>query len=109
MSWIIIILILIVVGVILLPGLILAFKVYSLKRKFTKQYQDFINTQQGSGSSDNNDYSDRHEKIFDESMGEYIEFEEIPDDENSTEEFKSENIPFPSADSQVEEAEWEDI
>lgn len=107
MSWIIIILILIVVGVILLPGLILAFKVYSLKRKFTRQYQDFINTQQGNSSAEDN--SGCHEKIFDDSMGEYVEFEEIPDDENPEEEYKSEDYMYSNGGSQVEDAEWEDI
>lgn len=108
MSWIISILILIAL-VILLPGIVLAFKVYSLKRKFTKHYQDFVRTQQGYGSGVDEDNSYHQEKIFDDSMGEYVEFEEIPADENSTEEFRSENIPFPDADSQVEDAEWEDI
>lgn len=107
MSWIITILILIVVGVILLPGLILAFKVYSLKRKFTRQYQDFINAQQGNSSAEDN--SGRHEKIFDDSMGEYVEFEEIPDDENPEEEYKSEDYMYSNGGSQVEDAEWEDI
>lgn len=107
MSWIITILILIVVGVILLPGLILAFKVYSLKRKFTRQYQDFINAQQGNGSAEDN--SGCHEKIFDDSMGEYVEFEEIPDDETPEEEYKSEDYMYSNGGSQVEDAEWEDI
>lgn len=106
MLWIIILLIILgVIGYLLFPIIKILFKVRRLQKQMQEQF-DAFNRQNNAPGYESDYESDEPEKIFDDSMGEYVEFEEI-----EKEEYVEENVSptYNVPRNRVEDAEWEDI
>ena len=105
MWWIIPLIILGVIGYLLFPIIKILFRVRRLQKQIQEQFDAFNRQNQSPGNESDYD-NEEPEKIFDESMGEYVEFEEIAEDEYSEEDV-SQTYTVPR--NRVEDAEWEDI
>ncbi|MGM9847836.1 MAG: hypothetical protein ACI31F_07785 [Muribaculaceae bacterium] len=105
MWWIILLIILGVIGYLLFPIIKIVFRVRRLQKQMQEQFDAF--NRQNSAPGYEPDYDNEEpEKIFDDSMGEYVEFEEIEEDEYVEEDVSpAYNVPR----NRVEDAEWEDI
>lgn len=105
MWWIIPLIILGVIGYLLFPIIKILFRVRRLQKQMQEQF-DAFNRQNNAPGYDSDYDSDEPEKIFDDSMGEYVEFEEIAEEACEGEDVSpTYNVPR----NRVEDAEWEDI
>ena len=105
MWWIIPLIILGVIGYLLFPIIKILFRVRRLQKQMQEQF-DAFNRQNNAPGYDSDYDSDEPEKIFDDSMGEYVEFEEIAEEECEVEDVSpTYNVPR----NRIEDAEWEDI
>ena len=105
MWWIILLIILGVIGYLLFPIIKILFRVRRLQKQMQEQF-DAFNRQNNAPGYDSDYDSDEPEKIFDDSMGEYVEFEEIAEEECEVADVSpTYNVPR----NRVEDAEWEDI
>ena len=75
MWWIIPLIILGVIGYLLFPIIKILFRVRRLQKQIQEQFDAFNRQNQSPGNESDYD-NEEPEKIFDESMGEYVEFEE---------------------------------
>ena len=75
MWWIIPLIILGVIGYLLFPIIKILFRVRRLQKQMQEQFDAFNRQNQSPGNESDYD-NEEPEKIFDESMGEYVEFEE---------------------------------
>lgn len=105
MKWIILLIILGVIGYLLFPIIKILFRVRRLQKQMQEQF-DAFNRQNNAPGYDSDYDSDEPEKIFDDSMGEYVEFEEIAEEACEGEDVSpTYNVPR----NRIEDAEWEDI
>ena len=105
MWWIIFLIILGVIGYLLFPIIKILFRVRRLQKQMQEQF-DVFNRQNNAPGYDSDYDSDEPEKIFDDSMGEYVEFEEIAEEACEGEDVSpTYNVPR----NRMEDAEWEDI
>ena len=105
MKWIILLIILGVIGYLLFPIIKIFFRVRRLQKQMQEQF-DAFNRQNNAPGYDSDYDSDEPEKIFDDSMGEYVEFEEIAEEACEGEDVSpTYNVPR----NRIEDAEWEDI
>ena len=105
MWWIIPLIILGVIGYLLFPIIKILFRVRRLQKQMQEQF-DAFNRQNNAPGYDSDYDSDEPEKIFDDSMGEYVEFEEIAEEACEGEDVSpTYNVPR----NRIEDAEWEDI
>lgn len=100
-----IILLLLIIGYLLYPIVKIIYRIVKIKKQFENQF----NRQQAQYEETVNPSNfSRREKIFDDSMGEYVEFEELSSDEIENKP-RMEKFPFPDIESRIEDAEWEEI
>lgn len=100
-----IILLLLIIGYLLYPIVKIIYRIVKIKKQFESQfYRQQAQYDDTVSSSDFN----RRDKIFDDSMGEYVEFEELSADEIENKP-RMEKFPFPDMKSRIEDAEWEEI
>ena len=105
MWWIILLIILGVIGYLLFPIITILSRVRRLQKQMQEQFDAFNRQNQSPGNASDYD-NEEPEKIFDDSMGEYVEFEEIAEEACEGEDVSpTYNVPR----NRIEDAEWEDI
>ena len=108
MGWIILIIILLILGYLLFPFIRIYLKFRAMKKTFESQFgdigaqfNDFTQKQQPKAQPTQKD------KIFSDTDGEYVEFEEITPEEYSDN--QNSNNDISRFGPQIEDAKWEDI